>query len=290
MSVDDILIDIEEIIGDQKPQYIPIDKCNTGKVQARQSGTEVKEDSKLVSQIRRAGGLLHPVILKDTKDGEYEIIVGQRRTGAYHILRKENPKFDKIRSYVIERDLSEDEIRVISFIENFGRDDMDRNDYINVIDYFYQKYGGKTGAAKALGISTSTVKKYLTYSRLHPPVKKCIDNKEFSIDVALKALKGLGDDEDSVNDDELIETARILKSLKPMKRAKAVDKMQKKKISAKEAAEGLADTTPMTVDVTDDAMERLGKYKDKHGYEDEETAAVEAMDTELFRDLGETSN
>jgi predicted transcriptional regulator len=90
---------------------------------------------------------------------------------------------------------------------------MTMDDYVNVIDYFYRKYDGKAGAAKALGISTSAVTKYLTYSRLSEKVKKCIDNKEFSIAVVLKALKGLGDDEDSVDEDQLIATAKELTRL-----------------------------------------------------------------------------
>ena len=83
LSSEEIFIDIEDILGDQKPQYIPIDKCVTGKIQARQSGTKVEKDSKLVSQIRKAGGLVNPIIVKNLHDDTYEIIVGQRRTGAF---------------------------------------------------------------------------------------------------------------------------------------------------------------------------------------------------------------
>ncbi len=278
-------IDIEEILGNVTPMYVPIEKLVTGVAQARQTGTKVEKDAKLVSQIRKAGGLLHPIIVKDLQDGTYEIIVGQRRVGAYHILKEEDSKFEKIRAYVVERGLSNDEIRVISFIENFGRDDMDRVDYINVIEYFYQKYGGnKSMTARALGISINHVTTYLTHARLSDRVKECITSREFSINTAIQALKGLGDDEASVDDDLLIETAKELHKAKPAVRKKAVQRMQGGKVPVKEAIGKAGSTVSIQIEVTDDQVDKLGSYKDKHSCESIEDAAMRAMDVELDRD------
>ncbi len=279
-----ININIDEILGDVPAQYLPIDKLITGKNQARQSKVKVSEDSKLVDQIRKVGGLLQPIIVKKLKDETYEIIVGQRRTGAYRILSKEDDKFKKIKAYVITKDLSQDEIKVISFIENYGRDDMDKADYVNVIEYFYQKYGKIAGAAKALGISPNDAKKYLTHARLSDKVKECIARKEFTIDTAMKALKALGDDEDSVDEDMLIETARELKKLKPAKRNKVVKKMQSG-TPLKTAIKIQQSTTTLNIDITDDQLDRLETYKSKYGYENKEDAATEALDVALLQDL-----
>ncbi len=284
MSEPNYSISIDDILGDQKPSYIPIADCETGSTQARQSGTDVDADSKLVSAIRRTGGVIHPIILKKKEGGKYEIIVGQRRTNSYRILKEEDSRYEKIKAYVIDRDLSDDEIRIISFVENFGRDDMDKSDYVNVIEYFYMKFGRVLKAtAKALGISTDSVKKYLTHARLSEKVKKCIEDKEFTIDTAMKALKGLGDDEDSVDDDILIETARELKKAKPTTRNKAVKKMQRKGISAKQAVMESQATTTVPIEVTDETMDRLEEYKEEKGKESVEEAAADAMETELFR-------
>lgn len=289
MSSSEIIIDIDTILGDKKPEYIPVANCQTGTSQARQTNTKVDKDSKLVASIKKAGGLLHPIIVKSQSDGNYEIIVGQRRAGAYNILKEENSKFEKIKAYVIDRDLSEDEKKIISFIENFGRDDMDKIDYVNVIEYFYQKYGmNKTMTAKALGIRPSDVTEYLTHARLSEKVKACIENKEFTIDVAMKSLKGLGDDETSVDEDLLIETAKELAKVKPALRKKAVQKMQKEGISAKEALKTSVSTMEIRIDVTEDQLDRVNKYQIKHGYENKEESAVEAMDVELMRDISES--
>jgi len=284
LSEPNYAINIDDILGDQKASFIPIVDCETGSTQARQSRTDLDIDSKLVSAIRRTGGVLQPIILRKKEGGKYEIIVGQRRTSAYRILQEEDPKYQKIKAYVIERDLSDDEIRIISFVENFGRDDMDNSDYVNVIEYFYMKFGGVLKAtAKALGISTEAVKKYLTHARLSDKVKKCIEDKEFTIDTAMKALKGLGDDEDSVEDEMLIETAKELKKAKPTTRNKAVKKMQIKGITAKQAVLESQATTTIPIEVTDETMDSLEQYKETKGQESIPEAAVDAMETELFR-------
>ena len=284
MSEPNFTINIDNILGDQKASFIPIADCETGSTQARQSGTDVTIDSKLVSSIRRTGGLLQPIIVRKNEGGKYEIIIGQRRTAAYRILQEEDSKYQKIKAYVIERDLSDDEIRIISFAENFGRDDMNKSDYVNVIEYFYMKYGRVLIAtSKALGISTDAVKKYLTHARLSERVKKCIEDKEFTIDTAMKALQGLGDDEDSVDDDELIGTALELKKAKPTTRRKAVVKMRKKGISAKQAVAESQATTDVKIEVTDETMDRLEEYKNEKGKESIAEAASDAMEIELFR-------
>jgi len=287
LSDSDFVIDIEEILGEgNHPQFIPIEQCVTGSSQMRQSGTVVNKDDKLVDQIRRTQGIFHPIIVKSLPDNTYEIIVGQRRTGAYHILKEEDSKYEKIKAYVISRDLSEDEKKVISFIENFGRDDAEHTDYVNVIEYFYQKYNqNKTQTASALGISVPSVTKYLTHARLSDSVKECIKNKDFTIDVAMKALKGLGDDENSVDDDILIETSKELAKLRPAVRKKTVKTMEHKQIPVSEAAEAVKALHEIKIEFTDDILDKLSTYKTKHGYSDESEAAFAAVDTELTRDL-----
>ena len=283
----DVDINLHNLFG--APQYIPIDKCVTGLAEARQTGTEVRKDDELVDSIRRMGGIMQPVILHDLKNGQYEIVVGQRRVSAYHILRKENPKYDKIRAYVIKGDFGDDEKKVISFIEGYQQKPMTIADYSNVMDYFYRKYGRSiTQTAKALGISTGTVKKYLTYSRLTEKVQKCIDNKEFSIDIALKALMALGDDEESVDDDVLIATAKELKKIQPSRRRKVVKKLQKKpEMIVEEANEKILTPTVLQIELTSESLERIEEHRVKNGFETKEEAVIDAMHEGLFAAMDE---
>ena len=106
----------------------------------------------------------------------------------------------------------------------------------------------------------------------------------FSIDVAMKALKGMGDDEESADSDALIETARILKKAKPGIRNKAVKKMRDKGMDAETAIKTSSETVSIKLDITGETNERLQEYQEEKKKDSREDAAISAMETELFRD------
>ncbi len=108
MAGPDFQISIDEILGDKPWVKLPIDDLETGNVQARQSDTDVKEDDKLVGAIRRTKGIIHPIVVKDLKNGKYQVKVGNRRVSAYRILKKEDSRYDKIKAYVVDRDLDDE--------------------------------------------------------------------------------------------------------------------------------------------------------------------------------------
>jgi len=282
--------EIAKIITNAVERDIAIDNCHTGEDQARQQGTEVKLDDKIVGAIRATGGvLIHPIIVQDNKNDTFEIIVGQRRTSAYHILRKteDDPKkYENIRAKVIEVELTPEQKKIISIVENYGRSDMEKVDYASVIEHFYKKYHRvKKYVAAALGMSISAVNKYLTEARLPDKVKEAMGGDDgFSIDVAMKALKGMGDDEESADPDALIETARILKKAKPGIRNKAVKKMRDKGMDAKTAIQTSSETVSIKLDITGETNERLHEYQEEKKKDSPEDAAISAMETELFRD------
>ena len=286
MSVPQFSKDISKILDNAEEQNIAIDKCHTGSDQARQQGTEVKEDSDIVGAIRATGGIIHPIIVQDNKDDTYEIIVGQRRTGAYHILKTEDSKYEKIRAKVVKIELTADQKKIISFVENFGRNDMARVDYSSVIEHYYKKYHRvKKYVAEALGITVRHVNKYLTEARLPEEVKEAMHGDDgFSIDVAMKALKGMGDDEECVDPAALIETARILKKAKPGTRDKAVKKMRNKNMSAQEAIDASMATVTLKLEITTETDERLQEYANEKELDTREAAGIASMETELFRD------
>ena len=272
------------------PVKIDIDKLSTGEGQARQSGTKVEKDDKLVESIRRTKGVLHPIIVKQEGD-RYDIILGQRRWGAYKILVEEDKsRYSKIKAYVISRNLTEDEKKVISFVENIGRDDMQRQDYVNVIEHFYMKYDRKLGlAAKALGITPFFAKKYLTEARLSDKVKQCINNKQFRIDTAIKALEALGDDEESADDDMLITTATALKKLQPARREQVIKKIKLQPPSNKNIDKAIKavpeNLQPVKIYINEDQEGRIKIFQGKHRLGEREDAVVEAMDIGLAHDL-----
>ena len=290
MPSQEISIDIESILGNNPPIHIDIDKLDTREGQARQTGTEVKEDDKLVDSIRRTQGVLHPIIVKQVGD-RYDIILGQRRWGAYKILVKEDKsRYSKIKAFVISKDLAPDEQKIISFVENFGRDDMVKQDYLNIIEYFYMKNNRKiTWAAEALGITPYHAKKYLTEARLSDTVKRCINEKQFNVDVAIKALQALGDDEESVDDNALIATATTLKKLQPARRKQVINKMKLQPTSDRDVNKAEKEVPErlyvIEIQINEDQIGRIKMFQEKHSLGEQESAIIEAMDVGLDYDL-----
>ena len=262
--------DLGDLLSEQPPQFIPIDKCVTGKIQAKQN-TQIKEDDPLVISIRDMGGLIHPIIVKkfeENNETKYDVITGQRRLNAHILL-----EMKEIKAFVISRDLSEHEMKVITWNEGMQHKPMTKKDYVNVIENFYTKYGGTLSTtAKALGISTTTVKKYLIEARLSDRVVELIDAKEFTIDTVIQALKALGDDEESVDEDALITTAKELQKLPPSKRK---DVVKKRKGGPHRTIHTLK------IELTDSQMKKLSEYTKRMQYENVEDMIMEIVDRGL---------
>ena len=84
------------------PDDIPFDKIPVDDIIP---DGNIKADDKLVGAIRATGGVIHPIVVKDLKNGKYQVKVGWRRVSAYRILKKEDSRYDKIKAHVVDRDL-----------------------------------------------------------------------------------------------------------------------------------------------------------------------------------------
>ena len=289
-------IDLSKLL-DSPPQYIPTTACVTGTAQARQRETKVEPEDELVLSIKQMKGLIHPIIVKkyqEENQTKYEIIVGQRRWHAHEIL-----EMDVIKAFVIDRDLSDDEKKVISFAENVGTKKMLRRDYVDVIDYFYTRYGANRqalkDAAEELGLKKAVAQEYLTEARLPEEIKKITDEfKEgqrdedhFSVDSAIKALKALGDDEESANIEDWISTAKEISSLQGGYRGPGTALMRKnpgmtfEKTKKREKERKEKKENEIRIEATPDRLEKLETMIEDEGLDDIPSAASVAFDRGL---------
>ena len=153
---DKIKINLADLLDTQWVK-VKVDGCSVSGAQAAQSGRKVTLEDPLVISIRDMGGLIHPIIVKkfeENNETKYDVITGQRRLNAHIIL-----EMKEIKAFVTDVDLTEAEKKVISFAENVGQKKMERVDYVDVIEYFYVKYGANgtpslRDAADVLGIKT----------------------------------------------------------------------------------------------------------------------------------------
>src|SRR6266702_2944072 len=128
---------------------------------------------------------------------KYELIVGQRRFYAFQALGRE-----KIPAIIINP-LNPITQKIVSFSENIHRKQLPYEDTIAVCEELYKRYtGGKfervEKIAKELGISTSTVTKYLSYKLVPKEVQKLVTDGKISADLAYKVTTSFWPNEQKI--------------------------------------------------------------------------------------------
>jgi ParB family transcriptional regulator, chromosome partitioning protein len=261
------------------PIEIPLESISMGASQARQRDTKVDENDDLVHSIRK-DGLLSPVLVKKIDGEKYELLNGQRRFRAHELLN-----LSTIKAYVIEQDLDEFQAKRLSIVENAARKDMKHADYVDSVEIFMNRYGTTKAVAEELGLSVDTVRKYLTIGRLPQETKDAVKEGTISVSNAIKALDALGGDESVVDAKVLQETAEEIQKLSPQARKKFVEiKKHEPTLGAQAASQKAVQRTELnefTIEVTDDQMSRIDKFKKNESIEKTEDAAVELIDKGL---------
>ena len=254
---------------------ISIENITLGSSQARQRDTIVNAEDDLVHSIRK-DGMTSPVIVKKLPDGKFELIAGQRRLQVHKILNKST-----ISARYATRDIDEFEAKRISLGENTARKEMTRADYVDIIDIYMGKYRTVKTVAEELGLSESTIRKYIAVSSLPKDVQEAIQDKTITQDNAFKALNALGGDESDVNTKMLIDTAIAMKPLSPEAKKKVGGIMQSNPgitpTAAVEKAKNRARSNILRIDVTEDQIEKIEKFKTVKGIDTNENAVSELI-------------
>ena len=141
---------------------IPLDQIEVSTQNTRKDLKQGNEDATLedLAKSIQEHGLLNPVTVRSRTEGGYEVIAGQRRLLAFRLLgRTQIPA-------VIRTNVVDEQAMAISLIENMQRADMAPLDKARSLSILCERYGSVTQVSKQTGISTSTVRKYLTLMRL----------------------------------------------------------------------------------------------------------------------------
>jgi ParB family transcriptional regulator, chromosome partitioning protein len=196
---------------------IPIEQLEIGKsqVRLRDVGKDIDELAASINKV----GLLEPIVVCETDDGRYEIITGQRRFLAHQKLR-----LPTVLSAILTERVDETEAKVISVTENLVRRDLNSRDLIDVCTELYRKYGSVRSVADETGLPSSKVSMYVKFERLHPTLKKLVDESEVSLNAALKA-QDAGDKLGEVSEDELVEMAREMTPMSGAQQTRVVEQL-----------------------------------------------------------------
>jgi len=112
--------------------------------------------NELADSIKQVG-LLQPLIVRP-KDGDYEVVVGERR---YRASQQAGLK----KVPVIVRDYTDDEVIELNLIENVHREDLSAVEKGNcckqLMEKYPEKYHAREALSKKIGISLSTINTWL---------------------------------------------------------------------------------------------------------------------------------
>ena len=153
---------------------IPLDEIRISALNTRKdldAGTEDVGIDSLADSIREKG-LVNPVTVRETDDGEYELIAGQRRLLAFGRLRRTSIPA------VVRGDLGDADATVLSLIENVQRADMHPLDKARAYDAIRTEYGSVSRVARETGVGQTTVQRYLKLLNLSPSIQDAITTSE----------------------------------------------------------------------------------------------------------------
>jgi len=174
-------MEMEQItIKDFRP--IPVDLIDIGDSNVRKTRQRVGLEE-LKTSIKKIG-LIHPIIVVEEKS-RFKLIVGQRRYLAFLELRKK-----EIPAIIINPVDSITE-KIASFGENIHRRNLPYNDTIQVCNALYESASGEKferieEIARTLGISTSTVAKYLSYRLVPDEVRQLVNEGKLGASLAYR--------------------------------------------------------------------------------------------------------
>lgn len=168
------------IIKDFKP--IPLSSIEIAEGNVRKTRQRVGLEE-LKASIEKLG-LIHPIVVVERADG-FKLIVGQRRYLAFSELGiKEIPA-------IIISPVDSITEKIVSLGENIHRRKLPYSDTIKVCDELYENTTGEKferveKIAKTLGISPSTVSKYLSYRLVPDEVRQLVTEEKLSARLAYR--------------------------------------------------------------------------------------------------------
>ena len=164
-------------------KLIDLDKLIVDQIQCRSSS--FGDTTELANSIK-TNGLLQPIrVTPANKEGNHEIILGQRRYIAFRELAQHDDEYSKIPCFIDSRNLDIVDYKILSISENLYRQPNSEAEKIDAFEAAFNKYATTGAVAEKMGCSIQTANKYIKTTRLPKMMKDAIANSEISSDHAL---------------------------------------------------------------------------------------------------------
>src|SRR5579871_4352052 len=148
---------------EEMPTSLPLEQLRPGKYQPR---TKMDENAlqELAASIR-VQGVMQPILVRAIKNGEYEIIAGERRFHAAKLAQLEEVP-------VLVKNVTDEAAAAMALIENIQREDLNPLEEAQGIQRLLGEFGfTHEQAAQAVGRSRSAVSNLLRLLNLAQPVQ-----------------------------------------------------------------------------------------------------------------------
>jgi ParB family chromosome partitioning protein len=165
---------------DKELKIVPIDSIeiwNEANVRHTEITAGIDELAESIKQI----GLQQPLVVQETELGKYKLIEGQRRLLALQSLGKK-----QVQVLILKKPYDRPHAMVASLAENLHRKAVAPRDLSDACDYLSKHFGSDKEAAKIIGISLPTFKKYLGYKAVPEELKKLVAEHVISVSDALR--------------------------------------------------------------------------------------------------------
>lgn len=163
---------------------LPIEKIFPNANQPRQVFD--KEALEELSNSIREKGIIQPILVRKSADGDFEIIAGERRWRAAQLAGlKEVP--------ALLKNIDEQELLELALIENIQRENLNAIEEAEAYDFLMKKHNlTQQDLAQKVGKDRVTVANMLRILNLQPGVRQMVSRGELSLGQA-KVLLGLSD-------------------------------------------------------------------------------------------------
>lgn len=175
---------------DQAVSSIKLADIDVSPYNVRKQQTSADQDA-LVASLRRFG-LLQPIAVATNGD-RYSVVVGQRR---YHAAQQLG--WESIPAFVLDKPMDQQNSIVLSLSENVQRRDLPARDRADACEYLWKELGTIAQVAEAVGVSVTTVRRWLGYSAVPEAIKTFVDEDKLSAGMATRLSNYIQDEETAI--------------------------------------------------------------------------------------------
>ena len=161
-------------------------------------------------------GLKQPIVVQ-SKNGHYEILIGQRRFSAAKQLG-----WSHIDARVEDAPRNPVESKIVSFSENIQRRDISPDDKADACRFLLEELGSVAEVARRLKITPQTVRKWLGYAAVPERLKALVGNQGITAPQAIRLAQFVGDEDKAVE----IATEMIAMRSTPAQRSRVLAAIQ----------------------------------------------------------------